>query len=281
MIAETFLHFAHQGGGLLAPENTLAAFELGAAYQPDALELDIQLTGDGHIVVMHDPTVDRTTDGHGPVASFTLAELKQLDAGFQFTLDDGQTYPYRGQGVTIPTLREVFDRFPTKLINIDLKEPAPDKEERLWRTIQEAHAEQRVIVASFVCASLRRFRQLTRGAVVTSACPGEVAAFALLARTRSMRAMRLLHPAYKALQVPEVHRGMRIVSPVTIRLAHQLGVVVHVWTVNDREDMERLFRWGADGIMTDRPDQLAAVLASSGSACDRRLPLGSERSGVL
>lgn len=257
MIPDTFLHFAHQGGGLLAPENTLAAFELGATYQPDALELDIQMTRDGQIVVMHDPTVDRTTNGHGPVAGFTLAELQRLDAGYHFTPDGGATYPFRGQGVTVPTLSEIFARFPHLLINIDLKEPMPGKEDQLWRTLQEARAADRAIVGSFVCAPLRRFRRLTGGTVATSACPGEVTAFVLYCR---LYATRLLRPAYQALQVPETHRGIRIVSPASVRAAHQAGIKVHVWTINARPDMERLLDWGVDGIMTDRPDVLADIL---------------------
>src|SRR5579884_3402972 len=110
MVPDRFLHFAHQGGGLLAPENTMAAFECGAAYSPDALELDIQMTRDGEIVVIHDPTVNRTTDGFGSVADIMLGDLRQLDAGYWFTLDGGATYPFRGQGVRIPMLREVFER---------------------------------------------------------------------------------------------------------------------------------------------------------------------------
>ena len=253
-----FLHFAHQGGALLAPENTLPAFDLGATYAPDALELDIQMTRDGQIVVIHDPTVDRTTDGHGAVSGFTLAQLQQLDAGYHFTPDHGQTYPYRGQGVSIPTLRAVFERYPALLINIDLKEWVPGKEQRLWQTILEARAAERVIVGSFSCDSLRRLRQIAGAAVATSACPREVLAFVLSHR---VRATALLHPPYRALQVPEVHAGIRIVSPSSIKAAHRLGVQVHVWTVNERADMERLLDWGVDGIMTDRPDVLAAVLA--------------------
>src|SRR5579872_6459369 len=105
------LFFAHRGGAALAPENTLVAYENGLALGADALELDIHTTRDDQIVVIHDPTIDRTTDGAGPVASYTLDELRRFDAGYQFTPDAGQTYPYRGQGVTIPTLCEIFERF--------------------------------------------------------------------------------------------------------------------------------------------------------------------------
>ncbi|HEY8326361.1 MAG: glycerophosphodiester phosphodiesterase [Ktedonobacterales bacterium] len=261
-LTRRFLSFAHQGGGLLAPENTLAAFELGASYAPDALELDIQMTRDGEIVVIHDPTVDRVTEGHGPVAAYTLADLQRLDAGYHFTPDGGQTHPFRGQGVRIPTLREVFERFPTLLINIDLKETQEGKEAALWRTIQQAQAIHRVIVGSFVCASLRRFRQFTHGVIPTSACPGEVASFLLRQRLRATRGLR---PAYMAFQVPEVRSGVRVVSPAFVRAAHGHDLAVHVWTVNERADMERLLDWGVDGIMTDRPDTLAEVLRARGA----------------
>jgi glycerophosphoryl diester phosphodiesterase len=119
------LRFAHRGGSHLAPENTLAAFTLGARYGANALETDIQLTRDGEVVTIHDATVDRTTDGTGLVASSTLAELRRLDAGFRFTPDGGATYPMRGQGISIPTLAEVFAAFPTLRINIDLKAEIP------------------------------------------------------------------------------------------------------------------------------------------------------------
>jgi glycerophosphoryl diester phosphodiesterase len=261
-LTRRFLSFAHQGGGLLAPENTLAAFELGASYAPDALELDIQMTRDGEIVVIHDPTVDRVTEGHGPVVAYTLADLQRLDAGYHFTPDGGQTHPFRGQGVRIPTLREVFERFPTLLINIDLKETQEGKEAALWRTIQQAQAIHRVIVGSFVCASLRRFRQFTHGVIPTSACPGEVASFLLRQRLRATRGLR---PAYMAFQVPEVRSGVRVVSPAFVRAAHGHDLAVHVWTVNERADMERLLDWGVDGIMTDRPDTLAEVLRARGA----------------
>ena len=102
------LVMAHQGGKGLRPENTLSAFEHAVALGVDVLEMDIHTTADGAPVVMHDETVDDTTDGTGPLLSFTSAELKELDAGYDWTPDDGQTFPYRGQGITVPTLEEVF-----------------------------------------------------------------------------------------------------------------------------------------------------------------------------
>jgi glycerophosphoryl diester phosphodiesterase len=255
------LFFAHRGGSLLAPENTLTAFRRGAELGADALELDIQLTRDGEVVVMHDPQVDRTTNGVGPVSSFTSDELRRLDAGYRFTPDGGQTYPFRERGVTVPSLREVFETFPDLRINIDLKESNPQREQALWRLIQEQRAEDRVLAASFVYAPLVRFRRLTGARVTTSATRRELIWF--LAAATSGR-LGFLRPSYDALQVPETHRGIRIVSPKMLAAAHRLGLDVHVWTVDDSSDMRRLLDWGVDGVMSDRPDLLAAVLAERG-----------------
>jgi len=255
------LFFAHRGGSGLAPENTLPAFERGLALGADALELDIQTTREGEIVVIHDPTVDRTTNGAGPVAGYNLDELRQLDAGYRFSPDGGQTYPFRGQGVGIPTLREVFERFPTVRVNIDLKESSPERERHLWELIQEFQAEKRSLVASGdLHLPIIRFRLLVAGRVATSASEAEIRRFFFVCKAR---ATRWLRPAYDALQVPEAHRGTRIVSRAFVDAAHRLGVDVHVWTVDKSSDMERLLALGVDGLMTDRPDVLADVLSKA------------------
>lgn len=252
------LFFAHRGGASLAPENTLPAFERGLALGADALELDIQTTREGELVVIHDLAVDRTTNGSGLVSAHTLDELRRLDAGYHFTPDGGRTYPYRERGVTIPTLREVLEVFAGVRVNIDLKQSEPRREQRLWELIQELRAEDRVLVASGdLHEPIVRFRRLSGGRVATSASEREIRMFVLAA---AMWAARWLRPAYDALQVPETHRGIHVVSPRTLRAAHALGLKVHVWTVDERADMERLLAMGVDGVMTDRPDVLAAVL---------------------
>jgi glycerophosphoryl diester phosphodiesterase len=251
------LFFAHRGGSALAPENTLVAFEKGLSYGADALELDVHPTRDGEIVVFHDDTLDRATDGSGRVSAFTLDDLRQFDAGYRFTPDAGTTYPYRGQGVAIPTLAEVYERFPTARVNIEIKEDIPGVEEQLWRVIQAAHAEDRSLLAGFLAAPLLRFRTVSQGRVATSGSMPEIRMFVLAAYAR---ATRLLRPAYDALQVPESYRGVPVVTPTTVRAAHQLGLAVLVWTVDDRASMERLLGYGVDGLMSDRPDILAQVL---------------------
>jgi glycerophosphoryl diester phosphodiesterase len=172
------------------------------SFGADALELDIQQTRDGELVVIHDPTLDRTTSGSGAVASYTLDNVRKVDAGYTFTTDGGATFPFRGQGITIPTLREVFTRFPGVRINIDLKESTPDREERLWALIQEFEAEDRICAGCFAHAALVRFRRLTSGRVATSASPREVRSFLLAAASHTTGWLR---PAYDALQVPDTY----------------------------------------------------------------------------
>ncbi len=258
LVADHPLFFAHRGGSALAPENTLVAFERGLSYGADALETDVHATRDGEIVIIHDATVDRTTDGAGPVAGYTLDELRALDAGFRFTPDGSHSYPFRGAGVTIPTLRELLERFPTTRVNIEMKVSAPASEERLWRIIQDAGAQDRVLVASFPLAPLARFRALSEGRVATAATMPEMRAFLLAAYARRLGWLR---PAFDALQVPQTWRGIPIVTVLTVAAAHQLGLVVHVWTVDDRPSMQRLLALGVDGLMSDRPDILQAALA--------------------
>jgi len=254
----TPLFFAHRGGAALRPENTLEAFTHGLAFGADALELDIQMTRDSQIVVIHDPTVDRTTNGSGLVASFDLDELGRLDAGYHFTSDQGRTHPFRGQDCTIPTLREVFERFPQVRINIDLKETSPEREEQLWRLIQEYEAEDRVLVASGdVHEGIIRFRRLCLGRVATSASAPEIRSFVLAC---IFHTTGFLRPAYDALQVPDIYRGIRIVSPRTVTIAHRFNLDMHVWTIDDAPTMRLLLDWGVDGLMSDRPDVLADVL---------------------
>jgi glycerophosphoryl diester phosphodiesterase len=250
--------FAHRGGAALAPENTLAAFERGLALGADGIELDVHLARDGVVVVHHDATVDRTTNGSGPVAAYTLDELRGLDAGFRFTPDGGHTYPFRGTGVTIPTLREALARFPKARVNVELKASSTETEERLWGIIQDLGARDRVLVASFPLDPLARFRTLTKGLVATAATMPEMRVFLLAAYGRRLGWLR---PAYDALQVPETWRGIPIVTARTVAAAHQLGLAVHVWTVDERARMERLLALGVDGLMSDRPDILQAVLA--------------------
>ena len=254
------LLFAHRGGSALAPENTLAAFRNGAELGADALQLDVRLTADGQLVVIHDDTVDRTTSGTSRVIDQTVTDLKQLDAGYHFTADNGATFPFRGQGVTIPTLAEVFAAFPDQIVNIDIKDPLPQAAQRLADDIAQAGAGDRVIVGSFHNDILAGFRDLAPD-VATVAGPGETRISYLLQRL----GLRFLHRALgDTYQVPLISGRFRLDTPTFIANAHKLNQRVDYGTIDDPVEMRRLLEQGADGIITDRPDLAAKVFRSLG-----------------
>ncbi len=250
-------NFAHRGASARAPENTLEAFRLGVEAGAGGLELDVHMTLGGEIVVIHDPTVDRTTNGSGAVARMTLGEIQSLDAGYRFSPDGGSTYPYRGRGLRVPRLAEVYEEFPDAPVNIEIKRAQSGVEEAVLKVIREAGAVGRTLVASNRHGVVRRFRRLSGGRILTAASRREIARFYLLSR---LRLERLYRPAYDALQVPPEYRGTRVVTPRFLEAAHDRGVRVDVWTINDPGEMRRLLDLGVDVIMTDRPEALAGVL---------------------
>lgn len=251
------VNVAHRGASLRAPENTLEAFRLAAAGGAGGLELDVHMTSDGSIVVIHDDTVDRTTDGSGAIFDMTLREVQSLDAGYRFTPDGGVAYPYRGRGLQVPELGEVLREFPTLRVNIEVKEAKPGIEEALIKTIADADAEGRVLVVSEIPGVLDRFRELSGGSISTGASRREIESFYLLSW---LRLEGLLRPSYDALQVPVEYEGREVVTPRFVEAAHNRGVRVDVWTVNDSEEMRRLLNLDADVIMTSSPEVLSEVL---------------------
>lgn len=250
-------NFAHRGASSRAPENTLEAFRLGAESGAGGLELDTHMTSDGHIVVIHDDSVDRTTDGEGFVRDMTLCEVQSLDAGYRFTLDGGATYPYQGQGVRVPELGEVFREFPNHAVNIDIKEAQPGVEESLLKTITDAGAGDRGLVVSEMPAVVERFRKLSEGRISAGASRREIGDFYRLSR---LRLESFLRPPYDALQVPAEYGGRDVVTPRFVEAAHNRGVRVDVWTIDEPAEMRRLLDLGADVIMTNRPEVLEVVL---------------------
>jgi len=246
------LLFAHRGGAALAPENTLEAFRQAVdEWGADVLEMDVRLTRDGEMVVIHDDTVDRTTDGSGPVAALTLSEVTALDAGYRFRDQDGVA-SFRGRGVRIPRFDEVMDALQGIRLNVDAKDPAAGP--LLVRHVQERGEQHRVLLASAEEGG-RADRLGYRGP--TSATRRQIRAFYLLHRLPFGGPFT---PRVDALQIPWRWEGRQVTTPRLIREAHRRNIPVHVWTVDDPDIMRQLLEWGADAIQTDRPDLLARVL---------------------
>jgi glycerophosphoryl diester phosphodiesterase len=241
------LVFAHRGGCALGPENTIAAFDLGLAAGADGLELDVRFSADGVVVVCHDPTLDRTTDHAGPVAAHTAAELAGVDAGCRFVDGSGRR-PFAGLGIGIPALAEVLGRYPAARIIIEMKIDQPDLGRAVVDLVRAAGAVDRVCVTSFGGRSSRA----ARAALPGMAC-GASRLEARLAVYRSMIGWPVRRESYGVFQVPERAEGLTIVSPRFIRHAHAAGLKVQVWTVNGEADMDRLFGWGVDALITDVP----------------------------
>ncbi len=251
------LLIAHRGGAGLWPENTIYAFEHAVALGVDVLEMDVHSTKDGELVVIHDETVDRTTNGTGRVEELTLAEIQDLDAGYTWTQDNGESYPFRGQGLRIPTLAEVLAAFPKARMNIEIKQgPIPA---RLCRMLRDQGMTERALIAAFDAQTMSQFRRLCPE-VATAAAEKEIRMFYGLNVTHLGRFYRL--PA-EALQVPEYHSDRHILTRAFVKAAHGRNMRVHAWVIDDINDMQRMVDLGIDGIITDYPDRLKAVLGRS------------------
>ena len=244
---------AHRGAAIAAPENTLVACERALQDGADAFELDLHLTADGHIVVIHDETVDRTTSGSGAVGALTLEALQALDAGHSFSDNDG-AYPFRGQGIRVPTLHEVIDAFPQMRLSLDLKGRTPALVERVLALLEERDALDRTCVAAKDRALTRQARD---AGVATHASHPEIARLIVLMTVGLGWCVRGLSTIFT---VPEYHEKRRVVTPRLIRHLARRGVPVHVWTVNDPADMQRLLGMGVTGLITDDPASARALI---------------------
>jgi glycerophosphoryl diester phosphodiesterase len=250
------LVFAHRGGAKLRPENTILAFDHGLALGADGLEFDVRLSRDGVVVVHHDPTLERTTDGTGPVAARTADELARLDAGFHFgPPSPASVHPFRGLTGGVPRLDEVLRRYRDARCIIELKLNEPELAYRTIDAVRAADAVDRVALGSFGTRVLRAAREY-EPRIPTGSSREETR----LALYRSWIRCPVRRPAYREFQVPEIAGSTRVVSPRFVRYAHQADLVVRVWTVDDEADMRRLLSWGVDALISDRPDVAVPVV---------------------
>ncbi len=236
--------FAHRGACAHAPENTLPAFELALRQGADGVELDAKLSADGQVVVIHDATVDRTTDGHGRVRDLSLAQLRELDAGSFFS--------EKFRGVKIPALEEVFETIGTQaLINVELTNystPRDQLVEKVCQLVRKHNMQQRVLFSSFLMSNLKQaarfLPEVPRGLLALSGWMGAWA-----------RSFGFMLGDYQAL-----HAHIRDVDLNQVKRVHRLNRRLHVWTANQLEDVQRLAGWDVDGIFTDDPQMAARGL---------------------
>ena len=241
---------AHRGASADRPENTLEAFQLALDQGADALEMDVQVSADGVPLIIHDPSTDRIGDVDLPVATSTSTALQEIDAGYHFTTDGGQTYPWRGQGMALPTLSQVLDRFAAVPILLELKSPKSQEQVRL---VLDRHGAQRhVVVASALHGAMRAFRD---GVYRRSASRQEIAWWYFL----SIVGLVPRNPGYALLSIPQRKGPLELVAPRRLALARSSSIPVHVWTIDDPNVAQHLWRNGVTGIITNVPDVMAPL----------------------
>ena len=250
------VRLAHRGSRVLWPENTMVAFDGAVDMGLKYLEIDVQITSDGTVVVFHDASLDRVTNGVGDVAAWLWEDVQRLDAAWSFATDRG--HPSRGTGVRVPSLDELFATFGDTHINIDLK--SAGMEWAVADLIKRHRREDRTLIGSFRRSRLARFRRIMRGSVPTSASPER--AVAMWVASRFGATTQGPEIAY---QVPFEHPLLKL-DQRFVDAIHAVGSQVHAWTVNDGVTMRRLLDMGVDGIVTDRPDVLNDVLADRSAA---------------
>lgn len=268
--------YAHQGGALEAPSNTMFAFRRALEIGADALELDVHASADRTLIVSHDPTVDRTSDHSGVIAELRTEELRSYDNAYWFVPGEDavqgrpvEEYPWRGRAPADPAfgfalLDEVFEEFPGVPINIDIKRTAPEVEpyeDLIAAAIAGAGRADDVIVTSFHDPALEQFKRAAPG-VPTAAGPTGTVELVRASRSGAEPPEAALR--HCAIQVPAQYLGVPLVDEKLVEDMHSWGIAVHVWTIDDRAEMARLLDRGVDGIMSDRPSVLAELLKERG-----------------
>lgn len=249
--------FAHRGVPYEYPENTLLSFRRAFELGVDVIETDVHFTKDRRFVVIHDASLGRSTNGSGNVRDLTFEELKQIDAGYNFTRDNGKTYPFRDKSINPIFLEELLEEFPDQRFNIDLKEKNPEQIDYYADIIKKFNAENRILTASEHGVNLREIRKQFPD-MATSFSSWEVINYYFLLKSGFL----FLKDKFQgdALQVPEYYFGLRIVTSSFVKQAHAKGIKVHVWTINKESDMKRLLDIGVDGLFSDDPVLLMNIL---------------------
>jgi glycerophosphoryl diester phosphodiesterase len=253
------VHVAHRGGSGSYPEDTLYAFERAVANDgTDLLELDVHTSADGVLVVHHDDDLDRTTDGSGPIHALTFEQIRELDAAYWFDPEGTGTYPLRGQGVMIPTLLEVLERFGDTPLSIEAKQIDPPLVDELTAMVVDFGRVDSVLLASFDDATIEAISDNLPDVAVNY---GENATRCVVFQ-HTLQAGWGACPNADVLTVPPESSGITVITPRLLDSAHARGVAVYAWTIDDPDEMNELLDMGVDGIMTDRPDVLRDVLDS-------------------
>lgn len=254
---------AHQGGNLEWPDATGLAYDEAVEVGADVLEMDVHLTLDGQVVVMHDARVDRTTNGQGAISDMTLSHLRTLDVAHWWPyhrnddvskadVPDGTVFPFRGQGEQILTLEDMFKAYPHHRFVVELKTDNDRLRQSVLALIDRYDRWDSVLLASFYQDTLQAIRRESPQAQ-TYAAEAEIRLFYVLHR---LYLERLFPYDIDAFAIPLRSGGFDLSTPRFVQAARNTGILLHYWTINDDDDMRRLMNLGVDGIMTDRPARM-------------------------
>ena len=247
------LLLAHRGTALLAPESTVPAFDFAMSHGTDVFEIDVRLSRDDQVMVFHDATLERTTNGNGLVRAMDAASLKQLDAAFNFTQDN--QWPQRGTGVQIITLTELLERYPGVRVNIDIKDADEDAVRAVGRIVEQQDAADRCVLASFHDQQVIRC-QLLFPHLKCAMSLAEIKRYYFRFVTGQLRGNKNVAGLF---QVPVSYYGIPLSGRRFIEAIHRGGGEIYIWTINDPQQMKKLLARGVDGIVTDRADLAQAV----------------------
>ncbi|MDT4761950.1 glycerophosphodiester phosphodiesterase [Sphaerochaeta sp. PS] len=253
---------AHRGDSAHYPENTLEAFLSAYRMGVDVIETDVHLSKDGFLVIWHDETLERNTNGTGRIEDHTLEELKRFDAGYTFTTDGGKSFPFRAKGVVLCTLDEALRACPAQRFNVDLKTRGEAIVDAFIKVLDENQAKKRVVGASFHYINLRLLRR-KEPRILTSITSVEVRFFLFLYWIRLLP-KKLSKSRQIIFQVPPRQGYIVVITPSFVKAMHKRGAIIQVWTINERSEMERLFAMGVDSVMTDKPALALEVAQSMG-----------------
>ncbi|GLQ30220.1 glycerophosphodiester phosphodiesterase [Litoribrevibacter albus] len=247
---------AHRGASGEYPQSTALAFQKALEQGADILELDVHFSKDKHVIINHDADLTKNVGTSDKIKDLTLAEIKALDAGHQFTVDDGASYPFRNQGLVLLTLNELFELFPYERFNVEIKVDDDALAESVWQIIAYYQLQNRVVVASQHRAAMKHFRNVSHGEVKTSATIAELVEASIAWSTGFGWAFK---PKFDIAQLP-----FSITTKPYVQFFQKKGVTVDLWTVNDVDDIERAVNLGVDGIIGDYPGRIYDVLESAG-----------------
>jgi len=249
---------AHRGASGDYPENTLPAFGAACTMGAPYFELDVHITRDGEIVVIHDDNLRRVAAHDGLIREMTMAELATVDAGRNFTRDGGRGFPFRGQGIRVPSLAEVFAAFPHQRFILEIKQTSHHLVPAMLAVIDRAKMRRRVLIASEHQEPIDEFRALAPG-IPTNLPAREVGLFMMSLGPRAQSYVA----RGEALQIPPEHQSWKLVSAESVATAHRIGIELQVWTVNGAAEMCEMLALGVDGILTDYPARLLDLLRAS------------------